>query len=196
MSAIKKFFEKKKLDRKFKKAGEGHVLNSPKSQQSQQAQSQASARAYRPQTSDDRQLTSEQQQAAEAALLRMNHRPTTPSARTGRDVIKAQVKREMEDERRLREEVVSLSSRPKEVHADSSHVTASCGGVFFTSHLLPGVMASKQEVDGKVLVYFKLLINCSKFYLVLEYLSDTDYRQYLMCANLMQPIGTYFCREN
>ncbi|KAF6029257.1 UBXN6 [Bugula neritina] len=83
----------------------------------------------------------------------MNHRPTTPSARTGRDVIKAQVKREMEDERRLREEVVSLSSRPKEVHADSSHVTASCGGVFFTSHLLPGVMASKQEVDEKIKAY-------------------------------------------
>ena len=66
MSAIKRFFEKKKLDRKFKKAGEGHSLTAarqPSASTSPRA-SQAASSSYRPPTAD-------QQRAAEAAMSRL-----------------------------------------------------------------------------------------------------------------------------
>lgn len=73
MSAIKKFFEKQKLERKFKKAGPGHSLA---------ASSNPSAGAsYQPpvsprQVSPAKPQTDEQRRAAEAALARAN-RPET-----------------------------------------------------------------------------------------------------------------------
>ena len=67
MSAIKKFFEKKKLDRKFKKAGEGQTLNSVRQQPSV-------SHASRPQVSAAvaRSPTEDQQRAADAAMARLN----------------------------------------------------------------------------------------------------------------------------
>jgi len=67
MAAIKRFFEKRKLDVKFKRAGEGHKLDTDSStspKHSQTSQVQPAARG-----SD---LTREQRMAADAALARMN----------------------------------------------------------------------------------------------------------------------------
>jgi len=67
MAAIKRFFEKRKLDVKFKRAGEGHRLDtgavgtSPK---------HSEAPDVRPARGSD--LTHEQRMAADAAVARMN----------------------------------------------------------------------------------------------------------------------------
>lgn len=68
MAAIKRFFEKRKLDVKFKRAGEGHKLDadgsstSPKHSQASEVQSSRAG-------SD---LTKEQKMAADAAVARLN----------------------------------------------------------------------------------------------------------------------------
>jgi len=68
MAAIKRFFEKRKLDVKFKRAGEGHRLDtdgsstSPKHNQTLEAQS----------TRTGSDLTREQRMAADAAVARLN----------------------------------------------------------------------------------------------------------------------------
>ena len=67
MAAIKRFFEKRKLDIKFKKAGEGHSLTSDGGVSSQSTSTTSS-------TGSPRHLpsTAEQKMAAEAALARMS----------------------------------------------------------------------------------------------------------------------------
>lgn len=77
MSMIKRFFEKKKLDRKFKKAGEGHVLNTPRSAPQAVRPASVSADSARagPQARSGSQRgasSAEQQNAAAAALQRMS----------------------------------------------------------------------------------------------------------------------------
>lgn len=63
-SAIKKFFEKKKLDVKFKKAGSGHVLTDDTRSK---GASSSSGQVSRPTSSAP---SASQQMAAQAALMR------------------------------------------------------------------------------------------------------------------------------
>ena len=73
MSMIKKFFEKKKLDRKFKKAGEGHVLNTTKSSGGTPVSALSVGSAVtRAEVCSRAGQSAEQQRAAEAALLRIS----------------------------------------------------------------------------------------------------------------------------
>ncbi|XP_067938283.1 UBX domain-containing protein 6-like isoform X2 [Watersipora subatra] len=144
MSAIKKFFEKKKLDKKFKKAGEGHTLNSVREVPVHVPKQMPIVEASRPKTAA-------QQQAAGAALNRLHSQPAgTPTVRTGREVIKAQVKRELAQERKLAEEAQHLSRGPEEVKFDAAQVVDACGGVFFTCPLLPKVMLPRKEMEVKI----------------------------------------------
>jgi len=78
MAAIKRFFEKRKLDIKFKKAGEGHVL---KSDSSASVSAESLATSLSPPSSMSPQraplvLSMEQKMAADAALARMNQQKT------------------------------------------------------------------------------------------------------------------------
>lgn len=72
MSAIKKFFEKQKLNRKFKKAGPGHSLTTSSSPGAAVCQPPASPR----QVSAAHPQTDGQKRAAEAAFARAS-RPET-----------------------------------------------------------------------------------------------------------------------
>ena len=76
MAAIKRFFEKKKLDIKFKKAGSGHKLTDDTRSAPQPSSS-------RPATSGRGPMAQSQQQqmAAEAAMARMNQ-PKGKSSRS------------------------------------------------------------------------------------------------------------------
>jgi UBX domain-containing protein 6 len=69
-SAIKKFFEKKKLDVKFKKAGSGHVLTEDTRSK---GASSSNAAASRPSSSAP---TASQRMAAQAALMRNQNAAT------------------------------------------------------------------------------------------------------------------------
>lgn len=72
MAAIKKFFEKRKLNVKFKKAGEGHRLNeSPSSSGSKLTSAQAPTKAAAAGARDP-QTEAARRAAAEAAQARMD----------------------------------------------------------------------------------------------------------------------------
>jgi len=68
MAAIKRFFEKRKLDVKFKKAGEGHRLDAAAGNTSSRYVGEASD--VRPARGSD--LSHEQRMAADAAVARLN----------------------------------------------------------------------------------------------------------------------------
>ncbi|CAG5132850.1 unnamed protein product [Candidula unifasciata] len=97
MAAIKKFFEKRKLNVKFKKAGEGHKLSeSPSSsstQPSTQVQKPAAVQTKDPQTEAARRA------AAEAAQARMEAKQHAKQA-DSMVVQRARMKREMELEKK------------------------------------------------------------------------------------------------
>jgi UBX domain-containing protein 6 len=71
MAAIKRFFEKRLLDVKFKKAGEGHRLTDEGNATSQSSVSNLGS-ASKPVQRATSVPTAEQKMAAEAALARMN----------------------------------------------------------------------------------------------------------------------------
>lgn len=74
MSAIKRFFEKKKIDRKFKKAGEGHTLAG--AAKDQPVVQQPAASSHLPgATHSPRPPTAAQQRAASAAVARVSAAP-------------------------------------------------------------------------------------------------------------------------
>jgi UBX domain-containing protein 6 len=79
MSAIKRFFQRKKMDIKFKKAGEGHKLDQPQQRPSQPPQkslSQPSPSSHQPVSPRETAMTEEKRRAAEAALSRMDQNQT------------------------------------------------------------------------------------------------------------------------
>lgn len=70
MSAIKKFFEKTKLELKFKKAGEGHKLNAPGTS----GLNRGPERTKQNERKDPGVLTEEKKMAAEAAMARFTQK--------------------------------------------------------------------------------------------------------------------------
>lgn len=76
LSAIKQFFEKKKVDVKFKKAGEGHSLTGSGAGASAQYNYRPQSVGASPPVAVNRSLSTEQRRAAEAAEARAN-RPTS-----------------------------------------------------------------------------------------------------------------------
>ena len=76
--------------------------------------------------------------------------PATP--RTGKGAIKAQVKRELEQEKKLQQQATHYSTDPQTVQLEAAPVVSHCGGVFFTCPLLPKIMLPKKEMDGEYAV--------------------------------------------
>lgn len=122
MSAIKKFFEKRKLNVKFKKAGEGHRLDEPPSASSSRM---SHAQPVTPRASGSRgpENDAARKAAAEAALARMELKQQSKTA-DGMVIQRARMKREMEAERRrlLEAEAKGAAARaaPKEVVKDGA----------------------------------------------------------------------------
>jgi len=115
MSAIKKFFEKKKTDAKFKLAGSGQKLGDAASAEvtaSQRAARNAEAAAQRAAHSSGtyRQLSHEKKLAASAALDRFNKTEKSEDfeKRRSQAAIRAQAKKELEKEQQLSDEVKKI----------------------------------------------------------------------------------------
>ncbi|KAL4226210.1 UBX domain-containing protein 6 [Mactra antiquata] len=117
-SVIKKFFQKKKLDVKFKKAGEGHKLNEERPSTSHGSRSNERVQRN---VEYNRSTSEEKQRAAEAALARSQGQSKTapdPSM-----AAKARMRRELELEKKKEQEAIALSqkySEPQEVVKDSA----------------------------------------------------------------------------
>ncbi|XP_077993794.1 UBX domain-containing protein 6-like [Glandiceps talaboti] len=143
---MKKFFEKKKMDFKFKKAGTGHSLSEDTSSKSTAASTsnQASGGAARSRPTQD------SQRAGEAALARMDTRPDSALG-TSHKSVQLQVKREMEQEKKAAEAASQYNrqlSGPEEVKLDSAPIL-SVQRVLFYCTLSPKCVP-KSEIESHI----------------------------------------------
>lgn len=117
---IKKFFQKKKADAKFKLAGPGRKLTDATPTGASGGSSKQ--KGYVPQRVEPTDAT---RQAAEAALARLNtqqHKSTTFN--TSLAAIQAQVKRELEAEKKENATAAVPSKKPIETELDASPLLA------------------------------------------------------------------------
>ncbi|OWR45106.1 putative UBX domain-containing protein 1 [Danaus plexippus plexippus] len=135
---IKKFFQKKKIDAKFKLAGPGHKLT--ESSQS----SQSSFYKKEVPTVKRSGLSEESKVAADAALARLQQKRDNPSFNTSLAAIKAQVKKELENE------VASSSKEPIQVKETTEGnvdipKNLAASGVYFKCPIISNDILSRDE---------------------------------------------------
>ncbi|KAK7060085.1 UBX domain-containing protein 6, partial [Halocaridina rubra] len=146
MDAIKKFFEKKKTDAKFKMAGEGKKL-------AMQQRPRHHSNAY----SGPKQRhapTHDAQAAGAAALARLEQQSKKSDVDWSLQAIKAQARRELEAEQKALEHLnlqdsEGMDMRPKEINLDSAPMLA-VQGVFFHCPLLGPEIASYNEIKQQI----------------------------------------------
>ncbi|XP_046388902.1 UBX domain-containing protein 6 [Ischnura elegans] len=139
MSAIKKFFQKKKADAKFKLAGPGHRLNEETVRKIQPSSSHVPAARVPP--------SAEAQQAAAAALARMEQKNTQSAAfNTSLNAIRAQVRRELEAEKQ--DASKGTSSPAKKDTKSNSPLTVQ--GVYFKCPLVGPEILSKEKWNERI----------------------------------------------
>ncbi|KAM8714192.1 hypothetical protein ACLKA7_014347 [Drosophila subpalustris] len=156
MSKIKRFFSKKKEEAAFKLRigggmGEGHKLNAPK-QEAPSTSSRRKVDVYVPPKRNE--LSNEARAAANAALSRIDKKDTR-DFNTSLAAVKAQAKREMEAERRQKDELANTSSSVASVPSSSSSSAAenknlACQGVFFRCPLIGEEILSKKAWKIKI----------------------------------------------
>lgn len=149
---IRKFFSRKKEEAKFKlkvgDIGQGHQLNAP-SAPSSSSRSQPK-NAYIP---PKRQELSNEAKAAAAAALARVEKKSNKEFNTSLAAIKAQAKRELEAERKLKEEAAEAASGSTQPPATKDVVenkNLACQGVFFRCPLIGEEVLSKKEWKLKI----------------------------------------------
>uniref|UniRef100_A0A1B0FQG8 UBX domain-containing protein n=2 Tax=Glossina morsitans morsitans TaxID=37546 RepID=A0A1B0FQG8_GLOMM len=148
MSKIKKFFTRKKEEAAFKlkiggTLGQGHALNAPSEPSGSQRKS--NHKAYEP--PKRKELSNEARAAAAAALARIETKDTR-EFNTSLAAIKAQAKRELEAERKIREEKkADENSSETETRPD---ITLACQGVFFRCPMISDEILPKKEWKVKI----------------------------------------------
>lgn len=144
---IKKFFAKKKADAKFKQAGPGHKLNETNTSHGSQSQIKVPKVLKRSEPSEATR------QAADAALARLQGKKKDNTAfNTSLAAIQAQVRRELEAEKKLTENVVEPPSHPSSVRqqeVEASPVLA-CQGVYFRCPMVNAEVLTKDEWKIKI----------------------------------------------
>ncbi|KAB7496824.1 UBX domain-containing protein 6 [Armadillidium nasatum] len=148
MDSIKKFFEKKKKDAKFKMAGEGKKLTSSSS-------SSHSSRSHHSYSVSNQRYapTAEAQRAGAAALARFETK-TPKEVNWSLQAIKAQAKREMEMEEKMSklqisEEGETLGAAPKERQFEGAPMLA-VQGVYFYCPLLGSEIGTYEETKSRM----------------------------------------------
>ncbi|ROT83057.1 UBX domain-containing protein 6 [Penaeus vannamei] len=145
MDALKKFFEKKKADTKFKLAGKGHSLTKEESERAKQPRQSHSQQRHVP--------TQDAQRAGAAALARMETQSKRVDVNWSLQAIKAQARRELEAEQKALEQL-NLESQaappgPKEVSLEAAPMLA-VQGVFFHCPLLGPEVATYEEIKRQI----------------------------------------------
>ncbi|XP_044746500.1 UBX domain-containing protein 6 [Coccinella septempunctata] len=142
---IKKFFAKKKLDAKFKLAGPGHKLTESANTSSSSLMSKIKGNTV----AKRQEPTDATRQAAEAALLRMSGQRKDTAFNTSLAAIQAQVRKELEAEKKSKVEdaIPHTSSNP--VHLEASPHLA-VNGVYFRCPLINEDVLTKDEWRAKV----------------------------------------------
>ncbi|XP_046661137.1 UBX domain-containing protein 6 [Homalodisca vitripennis] len=151
---IKKFFEKKKVEAKFKMAGPGHKLTESK-KPTTGGSGKSGAGGGAPSRANP---SVEARQAGAAALARLGgEKRDTPAFNTSLAAIQAQVKRELEAEKKAameREEREKSGTPPSEPPPPSEPEDMSpllaVRGVYFKCPLVGPEILSKDEWKGKI----------------------------------------------
>jgi len=135
MDKIKKFFEKKKADAKFKTAGEGHRLNEERRQSSSSGLSQRQVESV---------PSAAKQQAAAAAVARLDQKKkdVTPQQRSAA-LIRAQAFKELELEKDGNASLQKLTIKNKEALVPQLAVS----GVFYKCPLIGPEVLPKKEIE-------------------------------------------------
>ncbi|XP_060536532.1 UBX domain-containing protein 6 isoform X4 [Cylas formicarius] len=141
---IKKFFQKKKADAKFKLAGPGHKLNESSSTSVVPPQKINTSVPKRGEPSDATR------QAAEAALARLSSQRKDTPFNTSLAAIQAQVRRELEAEKKSADSnLPQLSVNSKQTQLEtSSHLAVK--GVYFKCPLVSDEVLPKEEWKVKI----------------------------------------------
>lgn len=143
MDAIKKFFDKKKTDTKFKLAGEGKSLTAQGHKDHHHSSHRGAPKPrYVP--------TQDAQAAGAAALARFDKQTKPTDVNWSLQAIKAQARRELEAEQKAMEQLnldgsESLEPKQKEVNLDAAPLLA-VQGVYFHCPLLGPEVASYSEI--------------------------------------------------
>lgn len=142
MAAIKRFFEKKKLDVKFKKAGEGHKLT----EDTRSVPGISSTEESHVTAERHARNAEETRKAAEAALARMNQ-PRPGTAKGGSMAsLRSQIKEEMKVVSEAKATAESYAG-PKEVDLEGAPVLA-VTGVYFKCPLIGPEVLPKKEMEA------------------------------------------------
>lgn len=143
---IKKFFQRKKADAKFKLAGPGHKLSdSTISSHS----SNSVARDARPVKRSG--LSEESKVAAEAALSRLQQKRENPAFNTSLAAIQAQVKKELENERASASTAATSEEigRSKDIEPEV-HMNYAAHGVYFKCPIISNDVLPRDEWKKKI----------------------------------------------
>jgi len=137
MDKIKKFFEKKKADAKFKLAGEGHKLNEPTVRGGKPGSSLSQHHA-------ESVPNAAKQQAAAAAVARLDQKKKdlTPQQRSAA-LIRAQAFKELELEKDENAALQKLTIKNKETLVPQLAVS----GVFYKCPLIGPEVLPKKEIE-------------------------------------------------
>ncbi|KAK3914032.1 UBX domain-containing protein 6 [Frankliniella fusca] len=145
---IKKFFQKKKVEAKFKMAGPGRKLTDDSSSRSLPVADPAPVASRGP-------MSDEARQAAAAAMARLNvgKRPDQAAFQTSLAAIQSQVRREMEAEKKAATLAAESSQQsiksPTPVELEASPLLA-VQGVYFRCPLISDEILSKDEWQAKI----------------------------------------------
>ncbi|XP_013190978.1 UBX domain-containing protein 6 [Amyelois transitella] len=143
---IKKFFQKKKVDAKFKLAGRGHKL----SEDTLSGSSSNSSQRLVPVVKRSG-LSEESKVAAEAALARLQQKRENPAFNTSLAAIQAQVKRELENEKTQPTTLSGTSSEDsmkQEQPVLSKNYAAS--GIFFRCPMISNDILPRDEWKANI----------------------------------------------
>lgn len=136
---IKKFFQKKKVDAKFKLAGPGHKL----SEATISAQSSNASKREIPIKRSG--LSEESKVAAEAALSRLSLKRENPSFNTSLAAIQAQVKKELENEKACASQPTVSTPEIKHEEVLDIPKNFAAAGVYFKCPLISNDILPRDE---------------------------------------------------
>jgi len=139
MDKIKKFFDKKKADAKFKLAGEGHKLNQPTGKE---AKPSTSSSLSHPQAKSVPNAAQQQAAAAAVARLDQKKKDMTPQQRSAA-FIRAKAFKELELEKEGNTSLQKLTIDNKEAIAPQLAVS----GVFYKCPLIGPEVLPKKEIE-------------------------------------------------
>ncbi|XP_045518507.1 UBX domain-containing protein 6 [Pieris brassicae] len=135
---IKKFFQKKKADAKFKLAGPGHRL-SESSISNQSVVKKESSVVKRSGLSEESKI------AADAALARLQQKRDNPAFNTSLAAIKAQVKRELENEETHSKAIESIAPKERQEIETELPGNFAASGVFFKCPIISNDILPRDE---------------------------------------------------